>query len=543
MSNKTGLALLVVALSTSACSGGGGGGGNNIEPCCSAEGETVPPGSGFGAAPARYAQAVKVNQAPLAADCADLDGALDFAPVILADASDVVRVEDDGTFSLEIYDEVLDAPAVGERFFVVVFDGEPDARVYRGMGSLAENAVTDATIGVAPILFGAGGVIGETTLEAGVACLMAAANAIDPAGPDSLQGMTGNDVRAFIDDELTSAFNGTGVGGAPRVLGVRDLAKDYRHGINGMRAVLTTSGLMGAELQDNLDLLARYREDAETMADECRLGLLSGTDGCSGTVDPLRADSYRYWFLARNVGSTAYPIVWNNESAFARDTMEVLTAWAEDVYLRLQAGGGLTTAYELAAYRQNQLLRLELAHANLRFAYSCYGDTDGVDTNGDGLCEGPLALDTAQAGWTGLEGPGGSVETMRQVILNGTASDIIAAWDVFADNVVYNFGQQADPVAYTDSASAPYTTNVIGQGKANATATRFDMLDGCNADTASDWSNTDIRSRIFFGANRCNGTVNGPYLVISNAVDVEFSNDLERGLVTEVVFWATFNRQ
>lgn len=551
MSTRSALALFAIALSTAACTGSGGGGGNNVEPCCSAEGQTVPPGSGFGSTPARYVQAVKVNPAPAFTDCPDLDAALDFSGIVLAEGSDIERVEDDGSFSLELYEEVLGAPAVGERFFVIVFDGSGGDRVDRGMGSLAEVAATDATIGVAPILFGAAGLVGETTLEAGVACVMGAAQALDPQGADSLQGMTLTDVRAFVDDSIVTAFNATPTGPTPRLLGVRDLAKDYRHGINGMIAVLNSSGLPQLELDAAIAYLEDYRDDAETLSDECRLGLV-GYEGCQGVVAPLRADSYRYWYLARNVNDAAYPIVWNGEGPSGYDTTQVLAAWADDVFLRLQADGNITGAYELAAFRQNQLLRLELAHANLRVAYSQYGDADGIDNGGDGLFEGPLSLTSSMTGangtWTGLEGPSGSVETLRQQILTGSEGVIVNAWGVFANHVAYNFGLQANALNmnsdYSDDFLALYSTNVVSVGSSAARAARFDMLDGCNQFPGTDWTNNDIRYTLFGSGSRCAPTVqDGPYVQVYNGMTTNFSSDLDNVVVADVVFWATLNAQ
>ena len=392
--------LASLAVTVAACSGGGNGPGSGAEPCCAAEGQTVPPESTFNAATtARYAKAFLLDTA----QCVSLDSAdLDVSSLVITEASDRARVEDDGSYTLELFPENDGIPLLGRELYVRIYDGGSDAA--RGIGVISAVLSTAGTIPVAPILFSEGR-LGESTIEQAIYCFMQ-----DNA---ELQNMHFVDIRSVITADLAEDF----VPAPGARIALRDRMTDYRHVINSLVLAVNTAGG-----PTSVAGLLELRRDAERATDACKLGRLSHPL-CSS---PDTAEAYRYWFYV-NSGRN-YDIVWHpdlNDDVFHR-----LQALAEDLTARLgDVIDETTDPFQFAVYRQDQLLRLEIAERKLRVAYSCWGDLDG-DLDGDGLCEGPMpttALDTA-------------VSSMRASIVSATTqADIQTAWAGFSDQVIADY--------------------------------------------------------------------------------------------------------
>ena len=68
-------------------------------------------------------------------------------------------------------------------------------------------------------------------------------------------------------------------------------------------------------------------------------------------------------------------------------------------------------------------------------------------------------------------------------------------------------------------------------------------LDGCDQFPGTDWTNTDIRYRLFSSGNRCALSVqDGPFAQMNSAMSA-FPSDPDAFVVADVVFWATLNAQ
>lgn len=533
-------AVLSLGTLTYACSGGNGG-GNAGEPCCGATGETVPPSSGFafagGAASDRFAQVVVLDTSSTASCPTISAGSLDLTPTFIAEASDPRRVEADGRFSLEIFDEVEDASLVGRQLFVRVYDGTPDNT--RGMGSLSGRTSEGADVPVAPILFDAAA-FGESTVEGLIACLFQTAS----AQADQFQNMTLADVRAFVTEDMARALQSGGEGG------IHNTTKSWRHGINGLHNVVVATN--GSSVFDFVAL----RNDAESFADRCKLRDPSSPADCAAQNDArIRArlgDSYRFWYLVRN--ALAYDITWDSNVEAIDPATRRIMAFAEDSMvelLQIDSDNVLdeSNPVQVAAFRNNQLLRFEIAQFALRRAFTCYGSINGPGTNGE-CTDGTLdpALDVTSAGTaTTYESLDDSLAALSTVLTsaNPTLTDIENAWAAFATDVAFNFGLQVDPVAYTDQGGNQYS-DAVTLSQNQATAIHFDLiLDGTQHQVETtrniDWTNEAIRARLYDSTNTETSS-QGMYDSILAATSIFSSaTEPEPGTVADVLFYSHVN--
>lgn len=473
------VALSSLAVTIAACSGGSGGPG--AEPCCTAEGQTVPPESTFNAATsARYAKAVLL----MTNQCLSLASAdLDVAPLVIADASPRARVQADGTYQLEIYDEVDGIPLLGRELFVRIYDSGSD--VSRGVGVISRPLTAEGTIPVAPILFSAGR-LGETTIEQTIYCVMK--NDPDPA--NQLQNMHFVDIRSIVTADLAEDF----VPGAGARDQIRERAKDYRHVLNSLVAAVTTSG--AGSLPEGL---LRLRVDAEQETDACKLGRVAHP--LCGS--PATAESYRYWFYLTNGTSADYDIFWGD---LTDPVVQRLQALAEDLTARLGTVTDETTdPFQFAMYRQDQLMRLEVAIRPLQDAFRCWNDLDG-DSDGDGLCEGTMtltALDTA------------ITDARTDLLAASSKAEVQAAWTTFSNSVLDDFQAQAGygptgawAAAVTNVRQAMDTMHIDFAFNDPTNDSAVLALDGAKTNAENEGSNVDLNNAITVGAVLFFATVN-----------------------------------
>lgn len=526
---KLALPLTIVALGTFTYACSGGGGGNGAEPCCGATGETVPPSSSFGGgAPVRHAQVV-VFDTSTSAVCPTINAdGLDLTMIQLDAASPARRVNDDGTFDLEIDEDFED-----QQLFVRIFDGA-DNTLSRGMGALSRRSAPGATIPVAPILFDAS-TFGESTVEGVIACLFQTAAV--PA--DQFQNMTFTDVRSFVNEDMARALQSGGEGG------IHNTAKSYRHGINGLfNMLVATNGTLAEDFH-------RLRRDAEEFADRCKLRDESSPAACTSQNDSrIRArigDSYRFWYLVRNARDPQYDIVWDVEGAAVDPATRRTQAFAEDSLIELlQIDGNnvldTSNATQVAAYRTNQLLRFEIATFALRKAFTCYGSALGPDANGD-CTDGILDTSLDVTGSVVYPSFDDSVAALQAALVSpGSVQDMKDAWGDFARNVAFNFGLQAKPGTYTDQGGNVYS-DAVQNALSQSVAAHFDfILDGSAHQVESrniDWTNEALRARLYDASNT-ETSAEGIYPAIASAAfGLPGENDPD--VVADVLFYSHLN--
>lgn len=493
-----------------ACTGGGGGGGNGAAPCCAAQGQTEAPPAAFApdaigsaASAGRFAQPIAFLTSGAGATCVLPSGTGIQLPEF-EDLGKPVEVEADGTYLVDI-----DREGAGRRVLVRVFDRDGDGvETDLGIAALASFPVAGedaAPIPVSPIRFGAGGKMGESTLELALFCAMSKAGT---TSGDDLQNLTFNDVRALMTSSFASAFSGVNdVGDA---LG---FAKQYRHAVNGLVNLDTANRLALAEL----------RESADALVDACRspappAGLTCTSDG--------RAEFYRYWFLARRGDDADFSL----PAALPRGLGDHLQALAQDMSDGLTdsfGGSPLGTGRAMELYKENHRLRVEIAAAAIERAASCFGDA--TDSDGDGVCEGGVvdlnaAIDTGR----GPLSIRGALEQVRAAIL--AAPDelaIEAAWSASAEDIVQNFGIQSglQPVPDVDD----ILDNVFFAARdGHQPAAQFAI-----STTAS---HLTIAQTLFDGAGGVRANIAGDI-----AMNLSGTPAADQGRVADLVFYATAN--